>query len=188
MAVRRISQAQARRFVLLRQGLLGNYRYYGVQGVIDFTLSAGCVQYDPVDVCGRSPELTYLSRVGDYQSAQLAQALYQRRELIEYFDKNLCILPARDWPCFARMRAWHAQPERRSHELVEAGVPQVRAFLAEHGPAFSEELPDLGHADWYWNRTTAARAAMEALYFRGELAVHHREGARRCWTNAWTPR
>ena len=49
MAVRRISQAQARRFVLLRQGLLGNYRYYGVQGVIDFTLSAGCVQYDPMD-------------------------------------------------------------------------------------------------------------------------------------------
>lgn len=181
MAVRRISQAQARRFVLLRQGLLGDYRYYGAQGVIDFTLSAGCVQYDPVDVCGRSPELTYLSRVGDYQSAQLVQSLYQRRELIEYFDKNLCILPARDWPCFARTRAWHAQPERRSHELVEAVAPQVRAFLAEHGPAFSEELPDLGHADWYWNRTTAARAAMEALYFRGELAVHHREGARRCF-------
>ena len=136
MAVRRISQAQARRFVLLRQGLLGDYRYYGAQGVIDFTLSAGCVQYDPVDVCGRSPELTYLSRVGDYQSAQFAQALYQRRELIEYFDKNLCILPARDWPCFARTRAWHAQPERRSHELVEAvasvpGVDNARLVAIE---------------------------------------------------------
>ena len=178
---RTITKAQARRFILRRQGLIGEYRYHGVQGVIDFTRAAGCVQYDPVDVCGRSPEITYLSRVQDYCTEHMEKALYEKRALVDYFDKNLCILPVEDYPCFARTRAYHASSERRSYDIVEKLAPQVRAFLREHGPAFSEELPDLGQADWYWSRTTGARAVMESLYFRGELCVHHKEKTRRCF-------
>ena len=178
---RTITKEQARRFILRRQGLTGEYRYRGAQGVIDFTRAAGCVQYDPVDVCGRSPEITYLSRVADYQSAHMHEALYERRALVDYFDKNLCIMPLEDYPCFARTRAYHQSPARRSYEIVEALAPTVRAFLREHGPAFSEDLPDMGRADWYWSRTTGARATMEMLYFRGELCVHHKEGTRRCF-------
>lgn len=176
-----ISPEQARRFILRRQGLTGDYRYHGVQGVIDFTRSAGCVQYDPVDVCGRSPEITYLSRVEDYAPRFLQQALYDERALVDYFDKNLCILPVEDYPCFARTRAYHQSPERRSYAIAEALAPRVRAYLQENGPAFSDELPDMGQADWYWSRTTGARATLETLYFRGELCVHHKEGTRRCF-------
>ena len=50
-----------------------------------------------------------------------------------------------------------------TYEVVEALAPQVRAFLRAHGPAFSEDLPDLGQADWYWSRTSGARATMESL-------------------------
>lgn len=178
---RTITLAQARRFILRRQGLIGAYRYHGADGVIGFARAAGCVQYDPVDVCGRSPEITYLSRVEDYTSAHMHEALYEKRALVDYFDKNLCILPVEDYPCFARTRAYHQSPERRSFEIVEALAPQVRAFLREHGPAFSEDLPDLGQADWYWSRTSGARVTMESLYFRGELCVHHKEGTRRCF-------
>lgn len=178
---REISLAHARRFILRRQGLLGEKIYRGKQGVIDYTRRAGCVQFDPVDVCGRSPELSYFSRVAGYQSAMLSEALYADRALIDYFDKNLCILPAGDWPCFARTRAYHMQPERRSYLAVQRLAPAVRAFLREHGPAFSEDLPDLGRADWYWSETSAARAVLEMLYFRGELCVHHKENARRCF-------
>jgi len=176
-----LTKEQARRFILRRQGLTGEYLYEGTQGVIDFTRAAGCVQYDPVDVCGRSPEITYLSRVGDYAPAMLWEALYDRRELVDYFDKNLCILPARDYPCFARTRVYHQSAERRSFEIVEKLAPYVRSYLTEHGPSFSEQLPDLGRADWYWSRTSAVRATMEMLYFRGELCVHHKEGTRRCF-------
>ncbi len=178
---RLITRAQARRFILRRQGLIGAYRYHGADGVIDFTRAAGCVQYDPVDVCGRSPEITYLSRVSDYCTAHMHAALYEKRTLVDYFDKNLCILPLEDYPSFARTRAYHQSPERRSYEVVEALAPQVRAFLRAHGPAFSEDLPDLGQADWYWGRTSGARATMESLYFRGELCVHHKDGTRRCF-------
>lgn len=178
---RTITLQHARRFILRRQGLTGEYRYHGTQGVIDFTRRAGCVQYDPVDVCGRSPEITYLSRVADYTTQHMHEALYEKRALVDYFDKNLCILPVEDWPCFERTRAYHSQPERRSYAQVEASAPAVRDFLRANGPAFSEDLPDFGKADWYWSRTTAARATLEMLYFRGELCVHHKDGTRRCF-------
>lgn len=176
-----ISLQQARSFILCRQGLAGEYRYRGTEGVIDFVRSAGCLQYDPVDVCGRSPEITLLSRVADYTPQHLAEALYERRALVDYFDKNLCILPVEDYPCFARTRRYHMSPERRSYDIAERLAPQVRAFLREHGPAFADDLPDMGQADWYWSRTTGARATLEMLYFRGELCVHHKDGTRRCF-------
>ena len=181
MMIRTLTKAQARRFILLRQGLIGDYRYSGTDGVIAFTRSAGCVQYDPVDVCGRSPELVYLSRVRDYAPDMLADALYRRRALVDCYDKNLCILPAEDWPCFGRMRDWFAHTGHRSRQEVDAAAPAVRSFLREHGPAFSDDLPDMGKADWFWSATGIARATLEALYYRGELCVHHRDGARRAF-------
>ena len=181
MVVKTVPLAQARRFILRRQGLLGDYRWQGVDGVIGFTKSAGCVQYDPVDVCGRSPELTYLSRVGDYRPQMLSEALYVRRALVEYLDKNLCILPVEDWPCFARRRQWYAGLDHRSRDQVDAAIPAVRQFLRQNGPSFSEDLPDMGQADWYWSHTGVARATLETMYYRGELCVHHREGARRAF-------
>ena len=181
MAVKTVSLQQARRFILRRQGLTGEYRYRGVDGVIEFTRSAGCVQYDPVDICGRSPEITYLSRVADYAPGMLDEALYKRRALVDCYDKNLCILPAEDWPCFGRLRDWFQTTDHRSREIVEAAAPAVRQFLREHGPAFSDDLPDMGKADWFWSDTGVARATLETLYFRGELCVHHRDGARRAF-------
>ena len=42
MAMKRVSLFQARRFILRRQGLLGEYRYHGTEGVVAFTRAAGC--------------------------------------------------------------------------------------------------------------------------------------------------
>lgn len=181
MAMKTVSLSQARRFILRRQGLLGEYRYQGVDGVVAFTRDAGCVQYDPVDVCGRSPELTYLSRVADYRPEMLETALYGARQLVDCFDKNLCILPVEDWPCFGRLRSWFAETDHRSREDVERAAPVIREYIREHGPAFSDELPDLGKVDWFWNSANLNRATLDALFYRGELCVHHRDGARRAF-------
>ncbi|MBQ7520271.1 MAG: YcaQ family DNA glycosylase [Clostridia bacterium] len=181
MAIKTVSLAQARRFILRRQGLLGEYRYHGPAGVVAFTRDAGCVQYDPVDVCGRSPELTYLSRVEDYRSSMLEEALYKTRQLVDCYDKNLCILPVEDWPCFGRTRAWFSEAEHRSRAQVDEAAPRIRDLLRTHGPAFTDDLPDLGKVDWFWNSTSLSRATLETLYFRGELCVHHRDGARRAF-------
>ena len=48
-----ITKQQARQFILAKQGLIGAYRFSGKEGAASFVRQAGCIQYDPVDVCGK---------------------------------------------------------------------------------------------------------------------------------------
>ncbi len=59
-----ITKKQARQFILAKQGLIGTYRFTGKQGAYDYVRQAGCIQYDPVDVCGKIAELTLLLQSG----------------------------------------------------------------------------------------------------------------------------
>ena len=47
-----LTNRQARQFMLLKQGLLGGHKFTGKQGAAEFVRQAGCIQFDPVDVCG----------------------------------------------------------------------------------------------------------------------------------------
>ncbi|MEA5039444.1 MAG: crosslink repair DNA glycosylase YcaQ family protein [Clostridiaceae bacterium] len=175
-----LSCAQARRFLLEKQGLWDEYRFYGVEGVIAFTRQAGCVQFDPVDSCGRSPDLTYLSRVGDYRKAMLETALYRRRALLDYWDKNMAILPMEEWPFLERLRAYH-----RVHGYSREKVDEVKDHLLEalrvRGALCARDLDYGKDTHWYWSNTTVARAALETLFFRGDLCIHHRKGGIKCY-------
>ena len=50
-----ISKQQAKRFLLLKHGLIGKYKFSGKTGIVDFVKQAGCIQFDPIDVCGKKP-------------------------------------------------------------------------------------------------------------------------------------
>ena len=174
MVTRRLTRAQARRFQLEKQGLWGAPRFFGEEGVVAFTRQAGCVQFDPVDSCGQNAQLVYLSRVGDFNKEMLDAVLYRDRALVDYWDKNMAILPMEEWPFLAREQRWHCV-HGRSREQVDAVREQLLEDLRARGPLCARDL-DYGKApDWYWSSTTVARAALETLYFRGELCVHHKE-------------
>ena len=89
-----ITREQARRFILSRQGLLGKYRFAGKEGAWQYVRQAGCIQYDPVDVCGKNAELTLQSRVKGFTKKTLADLLYKDRLLVDYCDKELSIWPS----------------------------------------------------------------------------------------------
>ena len=99
-----LTKTQARQFILAKQGLLGSYRFFGKEGAYDYIRQAGCIQYDPVDVCGKNAELTLQSRVKGFQKTMLEELLYRDRLLVDYADKELSIWPAGDWPYFAPFR------------------------------------------------------------------------------------
>ncbi|MBQ4608203.1 MAG: winged helix DNA-binding domain-containing protein, partial [Clostridia bacterium] len=99
-----ISLRQARRFLLAHHGLLGGYRFSGKAGAVSYVRQAGCIQFDPVDVCGRNAELTLQSRVRGFSREMLSSLLYEDRLLVDYPDKQLAIIPVEDWPYFARYR------------------------------------------------------------------------------------
>ena len=100
-----LSRAQAVRFILSAQGLIGARRYSGKEGALAYVRRAGCIQYDPIDICGRNAELTLFSRVGGFRKSMLQSLLYRDRALVDYVDKELAIFPAEDWPCFSAYRA-----------------------------------------------------------------------------------
>jgi uncharacterized protein YcaQ len=83
-----LTNRQARQFMLLKHGLLGEYRFIEKQGVLDFVRQAGCIQFDPVDSCGKNAELTLQSRVKGFTKNTLYELLYNDRKLVDYPDKK----------------------------------------------------------------------------------------------------
>ncbi len=182
-----ITLKQAKQFILSRQGLLGKYRFIGKEGAYQFVRQAGCIQYDPVDVCGKNAELTLQSRVKGFTSKMLADLLYKDRLLVDYSDKELAIWPREDWPFFAGYR------ERSlTHGASFEGLPELEkqaiAYIRENGPVSSDTLPVEGKIFWHssmhwsgnWNgKSQAARSVLEQLYTDGVLLIHHKTGSRK---------
>lgn len=170
-----ISKEQAQRFLLKKHGLLGLSPFAGKAGIVAYVRQTGCVQYDPVDVCGKSHELAFFSRIKGFRQEMLWELLYEERVLMDFWDKNMCLVLTEDWPYFEPVRRRYRE-DVRSREAIDAVAGAVRAHLKEHGHTSSQELPLEGKADWYWSETALSRAALECLYFRGELVVHHKKG------------
>lgn len=174
----RITRTQARSFLLYKHGLLGGYRFADKQGVLDYIRQTGCIQFDPIDICGRNADLVLQSRIKGYTKQMLEELLYadkNHRALVDYFDKNLSIFPVEDWKYFECFRKAHRSRER-SHDKIEEVSEEIKQFIRRTGPVCSGDLDMKEKVDWYWSTTNLSRAALEHLYFAGELGVHHKKG------------
>lgn len=178
-----LTKEQARRFLLMKHGLVGDHKFIGKNGVLEFVNQAGCIQYDPIDVCGKNAELVLQSRVRGFQKSMLYSLLYEDRTLIDYFDKNLAVFKTEDWKYFDRIRDSFRMRSRGREEVapVEAAI---RELIAEKGPVCSKDIGLNDKVDWYWSRTKLSRAALETMYFRGELIVHHKKGTNKYYALA----
>ena len=182
-----VTRRQARQFILSRQGLLGKYRFTGKDGAYRYVRQAGCIQYDPVDVCGKNAELTLQSRVKGFTKQTLSDLLYRDRLLVDYTDKELAIWPREDWPYFSGYRQ-----QSLEHAKQFPGIPELEeraiAYIREHGPVSSDTLPIGGKVFWHssihwsgnWHKDSpAARSVLEQLYTDGVLLIHHKSGSRK---------
>ena len=176
----KITNAQARRFLLRRHGLLGEHIFAGKDGIMSFINRVGCVQYDPVNICGRTADITLHSRVQGYKKSDLDALLYKDRVLIDFFDKNLCILPVETFPIFLKEKLdspYAEHYERRGGEPMKRMEKVVRELIAARGHISAKEIDSKESINWDWGvPTSLARAALEAMYFRGELIIHHKKG------------
>ena len=171
-----LTNQQARRYLLKKQGLFGAHKYVGKAGALDYIREVGSVQFDPVDVCGKNAEIVLASRVAGFTKRMYHALLYEDRALVDWFDKNLCILPVEDWPYFERIRRAYRGYTRGANE-VAAVREDVRAAIRARGALSSQDLDYGDKIDWYWSSTRLSRAALERMYFCGELAIHHKKGS-----------
>ncbi|MDL2264353.1 winged helix DNA-binding domain-containing protein [Synergistaceae bacterium OttesenSCG-928-I11] len=174
---------QARQFLLSKHGLLGEHRFAGKQGALAFARQVGCIQYDPIDVCGKNSELVLQSRVQGFTKTMLDELLYTDRALVDYPDKNLSIVPTEDWPYFERDREISRQNAERYPEMRTL-TQQVRTHIEANGVVCSDDIRLDGEIEWWspihWSSgSKASRAALEHMYATGELVVHHKKGARK---------
>lgn len=174
-----IEKKTARQFLLAAQGLLPPREKEGKNGVLQVIRDLNSIQYDPVNIVGRNPDLVLQSRVKDYKPRMLDELLYKVRMLIDGWDKMASIFPVEDWPYFshhrAKMREQHGTPDG----VVMRVAPDVLQRIRSEGPQSSLEFKDYPKEDWSWGPTRASRAALEGLYAMGVLGIDHRENHRR---------
>lgn len=182
-----ITKEQSRRFILAKQGLIGTYRFIGKVGAYEYVRQAGCIQYDPVDVCGKNAELTLQSRVKGFSKTMLQELLYEDRKLVDYADKELSIWPAEDWPYFSSYRE-RSLKLGKTFKGLKALEKKAVAYIKENGPVSSDTLPIEGeiywHSSMHWSgnwhkKSQAARSVLEQLYTDGVLIIHHKKGSRK---------
>lgn len=182
-----ITKRQAAQFILAKQGLIGLYRFIGKEGAYEYVRQAGCIQFDPVDVCGKNAELTLQSRVKGFKKSMLSDLLYKDRKLVDYADKELSIWPTEDWPYFSAYRDRSLQMSASFEGLQELKEKAI-AYIKENGPVCSDTLPIEGEIYWHstmhwsgnWHKKSqAARSVLEQLYTDGELIIHHKNGSRK---------
>lgn len=182
-----ITKQQAGRFILAKQGLIGTYRFIGKSGAYEYVRQAGCIQYDPVDVCGKNAELTLQSRVKGFSKTMLQELLYEDRKLVDYADKELSIWPAEDWPYFSSYRE-RSLKLGKTFKGLKALEKKAVAYIKENGPVSSDTIPIEGeiywHSSMHWSgnwhkKSQAARSVLEQLYTDGVLIIHHKKGSRK---------
>jgi len=176
-----ITKSHARRILLAQQGLWPPYSLQGKSGVLEYIRRVGCIQFDPLNIVSRSPELALQARVSDFHPGMLEELLYQDRKLLDGLDKNMAIYSLQDRPYFQRRRDSARQRAGKSHAAVEAILPQVRKAIGDHGPLSSIDLDFNQSVDWAWAPTRVARAALESMYFWGELVIHHKVNTRKVY-------
>lgn len=148
-----LTNRQARQFLLLKHGLTDKHRFAGRQGVLDFIRQAGCIQFDPVDVCGKNPELVLQSRVKGFTKKVLYDLLYSERLLIDDFDKQLSIYPIEGWPHFRRYREPY-EPDIYLTDQVKAVCEEIKQTIRANGPVCSADLDFPDTIRWHWGIDT----------------------------------
>jgi len=189
-----VSAAEARRIAVRAQLLDGS-----ATDVLATVRRLGFLQIDPISVVAPPQHLVLWSRIGNFDRAELDRLLWEERKLIEW---NAFIWPIEDLPLIrARMRSYRRGTrynwQRRVSEFLKENARFKRYVLRElerGGPLLSRELEDRSRGDedrwsevWWGSRNVTQM--LDALHWRGEVAVVGRRNGQRVWDLAarWYP-
>ena len=174
----KVSAEDARRFLVARQ-LLAPARSLkgGEAAVLEVVHRFGSLQFDPLSVAGRNHDLVLHARVAKYDPAW-CDALYERRELYEAYNKGLSLIPAKDYPWFRGRLNKTSQNILDEHRDV---LDQLLSRIRVEGPLSSLDFERKtgSTTDWFGAPTNVVRAVLEAATVTGALGLARRDGNRR---------
>jgi uncharacterized protein YcaQ len=168
----------ARRFLVTRQ-MLAPARSVegGPDGVLEIFRRLGSIQFDPLSVAGRNHDLVLHARVAGYDPAW-CDALYERRELFEAYNKGLSLVLTSDFPWFRATLSVRSPRILAEHaEIAEHVLERIRAEGPRSALDFERRRGSL--VDWFGAPTNVVRAVLEAYAATGVLGLAGRDGNRR---------
>ncbi len=175
---------QALRLLLRSTGLTAPSWPSGRAGALSVLRDLSCIQLDPIDRVGTSPDLVLHARVDGLRRG--AWADLQPLDAFEHFAKERCLLPASAFPYYrdqAAVTPWWRLGERLKR--IDAGLlSAVLAEITARGPLAAADLTDRGQVDpidWSgWKSTAkAASMAVEVLWTRCQVVTTGRDTAGR---------
>jgi len=169
-------------FLVHYQFLNGFDNLSGEAGVLRYFSRIGSVQYDPLDVVGRNPDLVLQSRVSGYTAGILEKLLYKDRLLVDAWDKEMSIYSTEDWRYFHRIRACREGSSKRFfsdyHQtevlsFTNAVIDEIKA----RGPLGSKDI-ELGNCPpSRWGNKKIASATLEYLSAIGKVGIYTKKRA-----------
>ncbi|OPJ57447.1 DNA glycosylase AlkZ-like family protein [Clostridium oryzae] len=162
-------------YILWWQGLVGEKKYIGKDGVLQYIRHIGCIQYDPVDICGKNADIVLQSRVVEYSKNMLEELLYEQKQLIDCYDKNLSIIPSSNWKYFqyAKKNFKEYYKNMKNTELI---INDINEKIKRKKYVCSKDIESEYKTDWGWGDTKISRVVLELMHREGELVVHHKIG------------
>lgn len=175
----KVTKEQACLYLLRYQKLSSPGMLKDDNDILSFIKRIGCIQYDPLCKIAKNADLVLQSRVKNYKEIILNRLLYEKRALIDGWDKNMSIWPTEDWPLFKRSRDLHyARFKGREDEFKEIRK-SILSEIKNRGSISSKEVKSNRKVSWSWAPTDLGRAALESMYHYGELVIHHKDGSRK---------
>lgn len=179
-----ISTQAARRLLLGAQGLLADPTRKATSATLAKLIEQmGFVQLDSINYVERAHHLTLGSRLDNYRHEHFTRLLEAQRHLFEHWTHDASAIPTAwfvQWkPRFKRYedklrsRSWWMQRIGTKPDKV---LDAVRNRIACEGPLRSQDFEHdrKGQAAGWWD-WKPQKAALEYLWFTGELMVTRRE-------------
>lgn len=173
----KISLNEARMFLITYQGLNYDGNNQDEYSILDHLRKVGCIQFDPLNIVGRNADLVLQSRIKNYNSSMLYDLLYEKRYLIDGWDKMMSIYLQTDWPYFKRVRnecgidLQNVLAHRNASQALEY-LEQVKSIVIEEGPLQPNKIDIGSNNPGSWGHRKLSSATLDYLYTIGELGIY----------------
>lgn len=172
-----ISKEDARNFLINYQNLNSNGNLKGSKGIIEYFEKVRCIQFDPLNVVGKNPDLVLQSRIQNYKPELLFNLLYKDRVLYDAADKMISIIPTTDYPSMRRIREKTVEQLKgiltwRNSLAALDLLDEIKDFIRDNGPLPATKI-NIGNSvdSGPWGHKKLSSAALDYLYHSGILSI-----------------
>ncbi|MFP3942539.1 MAG: winged helix-turn-helix domain-containing protein [Alphaproteobacteria bacterium] len=185
--VLRLSRREARRLFLNAQGLSDNpATALDRQSLQHLIGRLGFVQLDSVKAVERAHHHILFTRNQRYRPEMLRHLLEERRTLFEHWTHDASVIPVDWYPHWHhRFRQFERRIRRNPRWREKLGgtrvIKAVRRRIEKDGPLEARDFAGESKGTGPWWGWSPHKAALEYLWFTGELAISGRAGFRKIY-------